>query len=590
MINIKSFYCMLRVPLIFIIDELFKSSFGSPNSSDEINEFTQYYIVFFKIIVPCLIFCSSLCLLILPNKYLFVVYLHVASVCIVLFSYWTNIQTLLFLSTYYKTIKADMINEIITLSDFIIYFFTKSELYQLLSNYLIQYCLSLVFEFAHVFTINHSVPDIFRYCFFIPILFASIFKTGTILNMITIFSTLVQLFTMLKTLWLNVPIIKNLIRDGYDFAQEIITNFGVINLIRREWYRLRMLRISTVLRIFWVTRVLIQILHNQAYIELQNETLFGAVKYLLIKGSDTFTAVLGMACFLSFFCECIEVVFLRVLMVDEFDGIYSGINCAITFVIMAWTSGLTGLNPEIRLKQIYGSIYLIHVVWQHYIHKMVHKLLISLNDSRNSSFNRHLRPLLVCGYLLVSAVTILIYLWSYYLYSDWLLAISCLYIITVIKVLVTLTVYSLLLIDIYSSIPLENLDEYVYHINFLGDMVEFHLSIYFLPQNILIMVLTPGDIVHAFITCLQVYSKICFLKNKMENFAKRCTALKKIRSLPQATSSQLSEFNDICAICYQNMRSARITACNHYFHSECLRKWFYIKDLCPMCQTSVFFE
>lgn len=75
-------------------------------------------------------------------------------------------------------------------------------------------------------------------------------------------------------------------------------------------------------------------------------------------------------------------------MVDEFDGIYSGINCAITFVIMAWTSGLTGLNPEIRLKQIYGSIYLIHVVWQHYIHKMVHKLLISLNDSRNSSFNR----------------------------------------------------------------------------------------------------------------------------------------------------------------------------------------------------------
>jgi len=53
-----------------------------------------------------------------------------------------------------------MINEITTLSDFIIYFFTKSELYQILSNYLIQYCLSLVFKFIHVFTINHSVPDV----------------------------------------------------------------------------------------------------------------------------------------------------------------------------------------------------------------------------------------------------------------------------------------------------------------------------------------------------------------------------------------------------------------------------------------------
>jgi len=77
-----------------------------------------------------------------------------------------------------------------------------------------------------------------------------------------------------------------------------------------------------------------------------------------------------------------------VLLVDEFDGIYSGINCAITFVIMVLRTRLTGLDPEIRLKQIYGSIYLINVIWQHYIHKMVHKLLISLNDSHNYSFNR----------------------------------------------------------------------------------------------------------------------------------------------------------------------------------------------------------
>jgi len=45
---------MLRVPLIFIIDELFKRSFGFPNSFDEINESAQYYKVFFKIIVSCL--------------------------------------------------------------------------------------------------------------------------------------------------------------------------------------------------------------------------------------------------------------------------------------------------------------------------------------------------------------------------------------------------------------------------------------------------------------------------------------------------------------------------------------------------------
>lgn len=96
------------------------------------------------------------------------------------------------------------------------------------------------------------------------------------------------------------------------YSSNVGVIFGVINLVRNVWYHPRMFRISTVLRLFWVTRVLIQILHNQAYIELHNETLFGAVKYLLVQGSDTFTAVLGMACWLSFFCKCIHQVFLWV--------------------------------------------------------------------------------------------------------------------------------------------------------------------------------------------------------------------------------------------------------------------------------------
>jgi len=60
-------------------------------------------------------------------------------------------------------------------------------------------------------------------------------------------------------------------------------------------------------------------------------------------------------------------------------------------------------------------------------------------------------------------------------------------------------------------------------------------------------------------------------------FIKRRTAVKKVESLPDATSVQLSEFDDVCAICYQQMRSAKITNCNHYFHSECLRKWTYLQ-------------
>jgi len=61
-----SFGYLLRVPLIFIMDELFKSSFRHPHFVDlmfsvnstinqiEIGESTQYYKSFMKIIVSCL--------------------------------------------------------------------------------------------------------------------------------------------------------------------------------------------------------------------------------------------------------------------------------------------------------------------------------------------------------------------------------------------------------------------------------------------------------------------------------------------------------------------------------------------------------
>lgn len=61
-----NFVYILRVPLIFILDELFKSSFGLPDfvnlmfpvnntlNQSEIEVSTQYYKAFMKIIVSCL--------------------------------------------------------------------------------------------------------------------------------------------------------------------------------------------------------------------------------------------------------------------------------------------------------------------------------------------------------------------------------------------------------------------------------------------------------------------------------------------------------------------------------------------------------
>ena len=71
---------------------------------------------------------------------------------------------------------------------------------------------------------------------------------------------------------------------------------------------------------------------------------------------------------------------------------------------------------------------------------------------------------------------------------------------------------------------------------------------------------------------------------------RRRQAVDKINSLPEARAEQLLEFDDVCAICYQEMVSARITRCNHFFHGVCLRKWLYVQDICPLCHDVLYVE
>ena len=65
----------------------------------------------------------------------------------------------------------------------------------------------------------------------------------------------------------------------------------------------------------------------------------------------------------------------------------------------------------------------------------------------------------------------------------------------------------------------------------------------------------------------------------------RRQAAVKVRSLPLASKESLSsKHDDLCPICYQALdNDVRIMHCNHFFHENCLKKWFYIQEKCPMC-------
>lgn len=89
--------------------------------------------------------------------------------------------------------------------------------------------------------------------------------------------------------------------------------------------------------------------------------------------------------------------------------------------------------------------------------------------------------------------------------------------------------------------------------------------------------------------CVHAYFNLwCEAKAGWSVFMKRRLAVNKINSLPEASPKQLSELQDVCAICYQEMNTAKITKCNHFFHGVCLRKWLYVQDRCPLCHDIMY--
>lgn len=58
-------------------------------------------------------------------------------------------------------------------------------------------------------------------------------------------------------------------------------------------------------------------------------------------------------------------------------------------------------------------------------------------------------------------------------------------------------------------------------------------------------------------------------------------------NFPMASQEEMDKNCDDCAICWDEMRTARKLPCGHLFHHSCLRSWLEQDTSCPTCRTSL---
>ncbi|XP_050357478.1 protein TRC8 homolog [Nymphalis io] len=617
---------LLRVPPLFVVDEFLKISLGLPVSTSEevsllstvtgdhvdisdsdtnyydANFYNAFALTLLKFFVCCLGCMSALCIFVLYTKHLIIVYLYLMSIGIVFISYWTNVSaikqiqalTLTVTSSHPSSILEDILNlNVKSLVDL------EGPGILVIQNFAIQFILAVLFRNVHLGPRNATLEKLLPMSFMAPSFLAMLPVPPNLLHHSPVFSSLLPLFLVKYVLWTSGYDVVQVMYGGYQHGRLFVSHNGLSALVETEWMRLN---VPCVLRVFWIMRVAEQaiLLLMDNYDDdvdeglkvstlLAVQSLASMAKSLLVTGCETITAVLGMTSVISFFCHYIGNFFQWILLTDEEEDKSIGTVSAILFYILALQTGLTSLNPEKRFIRLCRNFCLLFTALLHFLHNIVNPMLMSLSASHNPSTHRHVRALGVCAFLIIFPISLLVYLWSQHSISTWLLAVSAFSIEVIVKVIVSLMIYSLFLFDAYRSTFWEQLDDYVYYIRAFGNTIEFCFGIFLFFNGAWILLFESGGAIRAAMMCIHAYFNIwCEARAGWSVFMKRRTAVNKINSLREASADQLHRLDDVCAICYQEMHSAKITRCNHFFHGVCLRKWLYVQDRCPLCHDILY--
>lgn len=527
-----------------------------------------------------------MCMFVLNVKHLMIVYLYLMQAGLVTASYFANIRTVKAILT-----NVDHLNQTISPFQLISNFNLRQLLedrgwlYQVLENYVLQTILAFIFINIHLGPRHSTIQKLLPISFLLPSFFSVLPVSETVLRYSPLLSALLPIFLTKFVIWSSFMSISNWLYAGYLQAKTVISNFGVSALVENEWLRLG---VPEVLRTFWILRTLehagIFFFSGQWDIDDGYSPYFRLLKYLLVSGCDTLTAVLGLTSVVSHICNYVGKFFQWVLLTEDENDKNFGTVSAIVFYILALQTGLTGLEPDVRFVRLCRNFCLLFTALLHFTHNIVNPLLMSLSASHNPSVRRHAHALTVCIVLVLLSVTLMYVLWSTQETSTWLLAVTAFSIEVIVKVFVSLAIYALFLYDAKRETFWEKLDDYIYYIRSFGNMVEFCFGIFLFFNGAWILLFESGSAIRAVMMCIHAYFNIwCDAKAGWSVFMKRRTAVNKIESLPEADREQLQNLDDVCAICYQEMHSAKITKCKHFFHGVCLRKWLYVQDRCPLC-------
>ena len=403
-------------------------------------------------------------------------------------------------------------------------------------------------------------------------------------NFATIFSIVMNLFLVFHHLGYGIQVLK----DGIALLREALHELGYIAVGITYWHAV-MLPVQML--IFWL-----YLFGSHLYVNFRSQNFPENGKLLVILASmgdscSTPVSLLALCITISYFSYYILTLTKVFLLGREGlahnNDLFTGWTEGFTMLLIAIQTGLLDLKPLQRAFLMSILLFIVVSSLIQSMYEMTDPILLGLSASHSRNLSKHLRVIALCTVMWTLPLYMTYMICQYFDLDFWLMIIISSCILTSVQVIGSLLVYWLFLYDTFRTEPWEKLDDVVYYIRSTVRVLEFIVAVFVVFFGIKSSMsdfswLNGGILmVHCYFNVWQR------LQSGWKTFLLRREAVKKIESLPEATKEQLSEHNDVCSICFQEMNVARITNCGHYFHGCCLRKWLYVKDSCPLCHQQV---
>nr|CAD7449313.1 unnamed protein product [Timema bartmani] len=405
----------------------------------------------------------------------------------------------------------------------------------------------------------------------------------------------------------SLPRLLTYLRRSYRSMAHVLFNKGPASAVVEVWQYVYM---KPLLLSFWCVLLAAQL---YTYYHQQNP-LTSSTVVAPVRGTEWYLVLLYavseicasyfslLACSVAVSYTSWAVLNLTKIMAQGSKGLSTGQDLkqagtgeAVTMALLSLQTGLVDLTMPQRVGAMSIILFIVVGSLLQSMHDIVEPILLALSASHTYVVARHARVLALCTFLFVFPLYMTIFLCRMFEVDFWTLVVVSTCALTSVQVLGAMTVYALFLYDaMQKESGWESLDDMVYIARGITRALEFIVALLVVGAGVRESMLLSSEgrplswlngtvlAVHCY---YNVYQR---LQSGWSSFLLRRDAAHKIHSLPCATAKQLdSRAHDVCAICYMEMKSARVTPCGHLFHATCLKKWLYVQDRCPLCATKV---